>query len=298
MFFTVPQACCVVIERLGKFKRVAKEGLHVKLPWIEEFKYVPKWGKYANRFGWLIDLSEQQTDTPVRECQTKDNVDIQANAMVFWQIVDPQRAVYEADNLPAFVETVGLNALRAEIGRMELDQVFSERETLNRRVAEDLSATAKKWGIAFTRVEIQELTMRSDTAGAMRQQMEAERHRRATVAESSGRAEAEIKLAEAEKQASILRAEGRAKALAVLGEAEGAYLARLAEHSTPECAAQILIAQKYIDGFEAISKNPADKVFLPSNFNTLITQPAAHERGQRAEPAKIDALPLPRSNVR
>ena len=271
MFYTVPQACRVVVERFGKFSRIVHEGLHVKMPW-EDFRRVPKWGKNANRFGWLIDMSEQQTDTSVRECQTKDNVDIQASAMVFWQIVDPRKAVYEFENLPAFVETVGLNALRAEVGKMELDQVFSERHALNERVAGDLKETAAKWGVEFTRVEIQGLTLRGDTAGAMRQQMEAERRRRATVADSSGKAEAEIKLAEAEKQSAILRAEGRAKALATMGDAEAVYLAKLNQHTTPQVAAQILIAQKYIDGFETISANPGDKVFLPNSFTGLINQ--------------------------
>ena len=277
MFYTVPQSCCVVVERFGKFARVVREGLHVTLPWIEDFRRVPKWGKNANRFGWLIDLSEQQTDTPVRECQTKDNVDVRASAMVFWQIVDPRKAVYEAENLPAFVETVGLNALRAEIGKLELDQVFSERSLLTQRISDELAATAKKWGIEFTRVEIQELTMRDDTAGAMRQQMEAERRRRATVSDSSGKAEAEVKLAEAEKQAAILRAEGRAKALMTIADAEASYLAKLAQQTSPQLAAQILIAQKYIDGFEAISANPSDKVFLPNSFNGMLTQSATRD---------------------
>ncbi len=285
MFYTVPQSCCVIVERFGKFARVVREGLHVKAPWFEDFRCVPKWGKNANRYGWLIDLSEQQTDTPVRECQTKDNVDVRASAMVFWQIVDPRKAVYESENLPAFVETVGLNALRAEIGKLELDQVFSERGLLNQRVAEELEATALKWGIQFTRVEIQELKMRDDTAGAMRQQMEAERRRRATVADSLGKAEADVKLAEAEKQAAILRAEGRAKALATMGDAEAAYLAKLTQQTSSPLAVQILIAQKYLDGFEAISANPSDKVFLPNSFHGLLAQSAAgvHERPSRNE---------------
>ena len=112
--------------------------------------------------------------------------------------------------------------------------------------------------------------MRGDTANAMRQQMEAERRRRATVADSAGKAQAEIQLAEAEKQAAVLRAEGRAKALATMGEAEAAYLARLSAHTTPECAVQILLAQKYLDGFDKISANPSDKVFLPNSFQGML----------------------------
>lgn len=243
----------------------------MKLPTIEEFHRVPKWEKHANRFGWLIELTEQQTDTPVRECQTKDNVDIRANATVFWQIVEPSRAVYAADNLPAFVQNVGLNALRAEIGKLELDQVFSERHALNLRVAAELKETAEKWGIEFTRIEIQELNVRDETAAAMRQQMEAERRRRATVADSEGKAEATVKIAEAERQAAILRAEGQAKALTAIADAEAGYLAKLGAETTPELAAQILLAQKYLEGFHTISSNPSDKVFLPNSPAGLVT---------------------------
>jgi len=270
ILYTVPQSCCVLIERLGKYARMGREGLRFKLPMIEEFVRVPQWGKFANRYGWLIELTEQQTDTPVRECQTRDNVDVRASASVFWQIVDPVKAVYETDNLPAFVQNVGLNALRTEIGQMELDQVFSERQQLTQRITKELEETAQKWGIRFTRVEIQELTMRDETAAAMRQQMEAERKRRATIAESEGRAQAEVRLAEAEKQSTILRAEGRAKALQTMAEAEAAYLAKLATACSPENATRILIAQKALDSYETISRNPADKVYLPSSPHEML----------------------------
>lgn len=270
ILYTVPQSCCVLIERFGKYARVAREGLRIKLPMIEEFVRVPQWGKYANRYGWLIELTEQQTDTPVRECQTRDNVDVRASASVFWQIVDPVKAVYETDNLPVFVQNVGLNALRAEIGKLELDQVFSERNALTQRIAKELDDTAAKWGIRFTRVEIQELTMRDETAAAMRQQMEAERKRRATISESEGRAQAEVRLAEAEKQAAILRAEGRAKALHTMAEAEAAYLTKLSAATTPDNAARILMAQKALDSYDTISRNPADKVYLPSSPHDLL----------------------------
>jgi regulator of protease activity HflC (stomatin/prohibitin superfamily) len=270
ILYTVPQSCCVLVERLGKFARVGREGLRFKLPLIEEFVRVPQWGKYANRYGWLIELTEQQTDTPIRECQTRDNVDVRASASVFWQIVDPAKAVYATDNLPAFVQNVGLNALRTEIGRMELDQVFSERQALTLRISQELEETAAKWGIRFTRVEIQELTLRDETAAAMRQQMEAERKRRATIAESEGRAQAEVRLAQAEKESAILRAEGRAQAMRTMAEAEADYLAKLAAACSPAGATRLLIAQKALDSYEAISRNPANKVFLPNSPHELL----------------------------
>jgi regulator of protease activity HflC (stomatin/prohibitin superfamily) len=283
-FFTVPQSCCAVVERMGRFARVAREGLRIKLPVFEDFHRVPHWGKVANRYGWLIELSEQQTDTPVRECQTKDNVDLRAGATVFWKITDAAKAVYETDNLPAFVQNVALNALRAQIGSLELDEVFSTRQSLNQRIAAELAETGDKWGVAFLRVEIQELTVRDETAAAMRQQMEAERRRRATVADSEGQAQAEVRLAEAQKQAAILRAEGRAKALHTIAEAEATYLESIAASTSPAAAAQLLLAQKYLEGYEIISAKPGNKVFLPNTAPMMMNFNADDaDTGQRPE---------------
>lgn len=274
LIYSIPQAHCILIERFGKFSRVQYGGLHMKLPMIETVKTVDTWGSDANVDGWLIELSEQQTDTPARRCHTKDNVEVEANASVYWRIVDPVKAVYEVDAVPSAVTDIALNALRGNIGKMELDELLSERQRLNEAIAAQLSETARKWGVQFTRVEIQEIRTTDETAKAMRHQMEAERNRRATVAEAEGSAQAEVKNAEAEKQAAVLRAEGRAQALALVAEAEAEYLAKLQEKTSPEAAARILIAQKFLDGFERISRNPADKVYLPNAFNGLFSLPA------------------------
>lgn len=271
ILFTVPQAHCVVIQRLGKFSRICHQGLRFRLPFIEQIRRVPEWGLEANKNGFLIELTEQQTDTPARQCHTKDNVEVQANASVYWRILDPAKALYEVDVLPKAVSDVALNALRANIGTLDLDQVLSERQKLNERIAAQLSKVAHKWGVQFTRVEIQELTTNDETASAMRQQMEAERRRRATVADATGRAEAEIKLAEAERSATILRADGQAKALEAIADAELNYLQKLSQSTDSNNAARILIAQKFIDGFEKISRNPSHKVFLPNSINGLFS---------------------------
>ncbi|MEM9657707.1 MAG: SPFH domain-containing protein, partial [Planctomycetota bacterium] len=169
---------------------------------------------------------------------------------------------------------IALNALRSNVGTMKLDEVLAERQSLNERIASELSDTARKWGIQFTRVEIQEIQTSEDTSRAMRQQMDAERKRRAIVAEAEGSAEAELRLAEAQKQAAILRAEGVAEALQIAAEAESNYLQRLSEKIGSEQAAAVLVAQRYISGFEVISKNPADKVYLPNSFNAVFNLPA------------------------
>lgn len=273
LFYIIPQSHCVVIERFGKFNRVQREGLRFKLPFIEEVKRVDDWGDRVNKKGYLIELMEQQFDTPTRQAHTKDNVVVTTNASVFWRIVDTRKTMYEIDCLPRAVTDIALNALRSNIGMMNLDEVLAERQALNERIAAELSETARKWGIQFTRVEIQELQTTEDTSKAMRQQMDAERRRRAVIAEAEGQAAAEVKVAEAERDAAVLRAEGRAKALEITAAAEAKYLDNLGQKLDPGRAAQVLVAQKFLDGFDAISQNPADKVFLPNSFQGVFNLP-------------------------
>jgi regulator of protease activity HflC (stomatin/prohibitin superfamily) len=281
LFYTIPQSHCVVIERFGKYSRVQREGLRFKLPFIEQIRRVDSWGDQVNKDGYLVEMMEQQTDTPTRQTHTKDNVAVSANASVYWRIVDPRKALYEIDALPRSVCDIALNALRSNVGTMSLDELLAERQSLNERIASELSETARKWGIQFTRVEIQEIQTTEDTARAMRQQMDAERKRRAAIAEAEGSAQAEIRVAEAQREAAILRAEGQAKALQLTAEAEANYLAKLQERISPESAAAVLIAQKYLLGFETISKNPSDKVFLPNSFQGLFSV----STGQDGKPA-------------
>ena len=285
MFYTVPQAHCVVIERMGRFSRIQREGLHFKLPFIEAVKRVDSWSTKANKKGYLIELTEQQTNTPTRQTHTRDNVAVTTNASVYWRVIDPRRALYEIDALPTALADVALNALRSHIGQLELDAVLSERATLNERIAAELSDTAEKWGIQFTRVEIQELTTSDETARVMAQQMDAERKRRAAVAEAEGHAQAEVRMAEGQRDAAILRAEGHAKALALLADAEAEYLERLQRVTTQANAAAILVASKYLNGFETITRNPSDKVFLPADFRPLLTLPVGDGAAGTAAPA-------------
>ncbi len=266
LIYTVPQSHVVLVKRFGKHARVQSQGLRMKIPFIETIKRVPEWDGTANKRGFFVELSEQQTDTPPRQCQTMDNVTIDANASIYWRITDPIKAVYDIDILPKSIADVGLNALRANIGKLKLDQVLSERQNLNMKIAAQLAETAGKWGIVFTRVEIQEINYSSETAEAMMQEMTAERKKRAVMAEAEGEAQAEVTRATAEANATLIRAQAQADALKMLAEAESNYLSQLKENTTKEIAGQIIISQKYIDGMKAISANPSDKVFLPNNF--------------------------------
>ena len=278
--YTIPQSHCAVIERFGKFSRIQREGLRFRLPLMEQIKRVDDWGEQVNKQGYLIELTEQQTDTPTRQSHTRDNVAVHANASVYWRIIDPRKALYEIDSLPRAVSDIALNALRSNVGTMNLDELLAERQSINERIAAELSETARKWGVQFTRVEIQEIQTSDDTARAMSQQMDAERKRRALIAEAEGAAEAEVRVAEAQKKAAVLRAEGQAQALELAAEAESHYLAKLTERIGGDQAAAVLIAQKYLTGFDTISKNPSDKVFLPNSFQALFALPTDKSRPQ------------------
>lgn len=263
LIYTVPQNHVVLIKRFGRHSRVQRDGLRFKLPFIESIQEVEWYDVItneivANKKGYQIELSEQQTLTPIRQCQSRDNVTIKAATSIYWRITDPVKAVYDIDNLPKSIGDIALNALRACIGEISFDQVLTERQNLTEKIAAQLYDTASKWGVTFTRVEIQEIGYDDDTATAMLQEMTAERKKRSLIAEAEG-----------EAKAIETKAKAQAEAIKIIAEAEGAYISKLKENTSPEIAGQIVMSQKYIDGMNAISKNDADKVFLPNSFQGM-----------------------------
>lgn len=268
----VPQSHVVVVERFGRFSRTLSSGLRIYIPLLEQLVSVDErgWGAQANKKGHFIELTEQQSDTGPRQAQTKDNVTLQVDAVVYWRIVDVRRALYDVDVLTESTRDVALNVLRTAIGRRELDQVTSERKGLSDEILAELAGHGRDWGVRFTRVDIQELDYDDATASAMRQEMEAERRRRALVSESQGRAESERVIAQSQRDADLLRAEGRAGALRLLAESESAYLEALAQVVGSDQAANLLLAQRTLQSYEAITVNPAHKVFLPNSVQQLL----------------------------
>ena len=267
--YTVPQGHCVLIERLGKANRVQKAGLRFRIPIMETVRDVKSdWGLDANKEGVYIELTEQQTDAKARQTQTKDNVTLQAlDAVVYWKIIDPMKALYEVDRLIQSVKDTALNALRARVGQRTLDELLGQRDLINDEVASDIADTMARWGVRLSRVDIQEIRYDDSTADAMRQQMEAERKARAAVLTAKGEAEAKIMIANAEKEAAIIRAEGVARAIEIRAQGEAAYLKAISAHLTKESSASLLIAQKYLEGFNVITSKsgPGDKIYLPSS---------------------------------
>lgn len=269
LFYSIPQSHVLIFERFGKFSRIVHSGLAIKIPFIEKVKVLPEWQGKCIKNNQFIELAEQQTDTLPRPCQTKDNVTIEVNASVYWKITDPYKAVYQVDLLPRSLSDLALNALRANVGMLKLDELIAERKLLNAKILEQLLEINKSWGIEFTRVEVQEINYSDETATAMMQEMAAERKKRAMIAEAEGKSIADLKLAQTEAETILINTSARVDAIEKLAKAEEKYLSLLSEHVGIEMAVQILISQKYIDGMNIITKNAGHKVFLPNNWQGL-----------------------------
>ena len=258
IFFQVPQSHVAVLTRFGKFSRILEQGLHARIPLLEKI-YKVDWD-IANKHGWQIELTEQITDTKPKECHTRDNVPVTIDASIYWRITDVVKALFEVDRLPVSLKDSCLNALRAEIGKLSLDQVLSSRKELSEKVAAELMDVSAKWGVVISRVEIQELSTSDETAEAMRLEMAAERKRRASVLEAEGLAAAKKTTAEAE-----------AYAIKVKADAEAEYINKLSATLGAEQISNLLMLEKVLDGYKEIAASPSSKVFLPNNIQALIT---------------------------
>lgn len=257
--YTVPQNHVVLIERFGKYVRTQNSGLRMYIPFIEKRKTFYEWGKVATKRGINVELSDQQTDTPSRRCQTSDNVTIEADATIYWKITNPIKAAYEVDILPKSVKDIALNSLRSNIGKFSLDQLLSERDRLNENIKRDLDKVSNEWGIVFKSVEIQEISYSDEIADAMMQEMAAERKKRAIIAEAEGLS-----------KSMIMKAEAEAKSMEIRGDSESDYISKITNSLDKKSALELILSQKYIDGMEVISAKKGDKIYLPNNFRGLI----------------------------
>src|SRR3982750_1128092 len=218
----VPQATVMLIERLGRFSRVASSGLNIIVPFIDK----PRAVFWTNNRGAVtsIDLREQYIDLPPQPVITRDNVTIHVDSVVYWQITDPVKAVYEMNDLIGGIVQLTITGMRAVMGDMDLDHTLSQRDQINAKLRLILDEATDKWGVKGTRVDIKNVNPPEDVRITMEKQMTAERTRRALVLQAEGERQAAVTRAEGEKQAAITRAEGE-KESAVL-QAEGAAQAR------------------------------------------------------------------------
>jgi len=290
----VQQSEVIIIERLGKYNRTLTSGVNIVWPVIEKpreitWRYVLEevGGRKQIRFKQKtkIDLRETMYDFPKQNVITKDNVTIQINALLYFQIIDPVKAVYEIENLPEAIEKLTQTTLRNVIGELELDESLSSRDTINTRLRSILDDAANKWGVKVNRVELQDITPPADIMDAMEKQMRAERDRRAAVLEAEGKREAkvleaegiresEIRRAQGERQSSILRAEGQAEAKVKAAQAEAEAIRLIADAlgSVNDEPINYLIAIKYIEALqEMVGGEDTKTVYMPFEATGILS---------------------------
>ena len=257
----IPQSETKIIERLGRYYATLKPGINIIIPFIDHAKDIVAMrnGRYV--YTNSIDLREQVYDFDRQNVITKDNIQMQINALLYFQIVDPFKSVYEINNLPNAIEKLTQTTLRNIIGEMELDQTLTSRDTINTKLRAVLDDATNKWGIKVNRVELQDITPPESVLQAMEKQMQAERNKRATILTSEGEKEKQRLLSEGEKAAIVNKAEAEAIAIQKITEAVG-------QSTNP---ANYLLAQKYISMMQEVAQGKDNKVvYLPYEATNLL----------------------------
>jgi len=279
----IPQSETKIIERLGRYHATLNPGINIILPFIDRAKEVVTLARGRYVYSDRIDLREQVYDFDKQNVITKDNIQMQINALLYFQITDPFKSVYEINNLPNAIEKLTQTTLRNIIGEMELDQTLTSRDTINTKLRGVLDDATNKWGVKVNRVELQDIIPPQSVLQAMEKQMQAERNKRATILtnegekqaqilQSEGQKTATINRAEADKQQRILRAEGEATARIRVAEAEAIAIQKITEavgqNTNP---ANYLLAKQYIQMMQQVaSGSQAKTVYLPYEATNVL----------------------------
>ncbi len=292
----VDQASVKVVERLGKFHKVARSGINFIWPYLDKIRPFVMRDQIFN----YVDLREQIMDFPPSAVITRDNVTMEVDAVLFYQITDPVKATYEITNLGNAIVQLTVTSLRNVMGELALDETLTSRETVNTKLRDVLDEATDKWGVKVNRVELKNIEPPREIQDAMAKQMKAERERRAVVTEAEGakrsavleaegEREAAIARAEGEKRSTILEAEGTAEARVKLAEAEAEALKRVRGGLNEANPANYLIALKYLESLEKMSAGQATKIFLPFEASGILSSLGGIRemlRSEEAAPAK------------
>ena len=257
----VKQAEVYIIERLGKFHKIADAGLTIIIPFFDHVRSV-------------VSLKQQTMDIPPQGVITKDNVTITIDTVVFYQITDPAKAVYEIQSLKKGIEYLAITTIRDIVGKMDLDETFSSRDGINQRLRTILDEATDRWGCKIDRVEIKDINPPADIRDAMEKQMNAERNKRAMILQAEaerqsaitiaeGRKEAAILDAEAEKESRIRKAAGEAAAIERVAEAKAKEVQMVYEAIKKANPDDKLVQLKSLEALEEVAKGEANKVFIP-----------------------------------
>lgn len=268
-FRVVPQQNAFVVERLGKYHRTLGAGLHILIPFIDAVRY-----KHG--------LKEMVLDIPEQICITKDNVQVGIDGVLFIRVMDPSKASYGVNNYINAVIQLAQTTLRSEIGKIDLDKTFEERDHINKAVVMAVDNATDPWGVKILRYEIKSIAPPQDVIAAMEKQMRAEREKRAKILESEGdrdskinRAEGikqeTIKNSEADKQKSINEAEGQASAIMAVAKATAEGLQMIAltlQSSGGQEAAKLRVAEEYVKQFGELAKKSTNLI-IPANVSDV-----------------------------
>ncbi len=254
----VPQGYVYTVERFGRYARSLDAGLGLITPFVE-------------RVGRKVNVMEQVIDVPSQQAFTRDNAGVTIDAVVFYQVLDAARASYEVSSLDLAATTLTMTNIRTVVGSMDLDQLLAHRDEINERLLRVMDAAASPWGVKINRIEIKDIVLPADLAGAMARQMKAEREKRASILEAEGQRAAEILRAEGRKQSAILEAEGRREAAfrdaearerSAEAEATATGMVSRAIAEGDIAAANFLVAEKYVDAVRAIATAPNQRVVV------------------------------------
>ena len=265
----VKQAEVYVIERLGKFYKVADAGLTIIIPFFDHVRSV-------------VSLKQQTMDVPPQGVITKDNVTITIDTVVFYQITDPAKAVYEIQSLKKGIEYLAITTIRDIIGKMSLDETFSSRDGINNQLRIVLDEATDRWGCKVDRVEIKDITPPADIRDAMEKEMNAERNKRALILESEAQRQSAITIAEGKKQAAILEAEadkaaritraaGEAQAIREVADAKAKEIQMVYEAIKNANPDDKLVQLKSLEALERVADGEANKVFIPFEATSALS---------------------------
>jgi regulator of protease activity HflC (stomatin/prohibitin superfamily) len=265
----VPQRKAFVVERLGKYSRTLEAGFHILIPFLDRIAY-----KHS--------LKEVAVDVPSQMCITQDNIAIEIDGVLYLQVLDAKKASYGIENYLYDSTQLAQTTLRSEIGKLELDRTFEERDAINANIIEALDKAADPWGLKITRYEIANIAPPQSVRDALEKQMRAERERRAVIAESEGEREAKINVAEGEKQEVIKQseafrdkqvneAEGKAKEIEMLATATAEGIRKIAEAIESPGGSQAVnlrVAEQYVDQFGNLAK-ANNTLIIPNNLSDV-----------------------------
>ena len=271
--YIVKQSEVILIERLGKYSQMLQSGIHFVVPFVDQPRRV-FWSfikESSTSFGRMyrsnlvlerIDLRESVYDFPKQNVITRDNVTMEINALLYYQITDPIKAVYEVTNLPQAIEKLTQTTLRNVIGALDLDESLVSRDRINEKLREILDDATDKWGVKVNRVELQEVNPPQDIRSAMEKQMRAERDKRALILEAEGQKQSAILKAQGDKEAQITRAQGEAESRLLVAQGESEAILRIQKAVPGADPLPYMVALNYIKALPEIMKDKNGKVIL------------------------------------